>query len=287
MNVSTVDQYVTELGVALQVRGAVRRRFLRECRDHLADAAAERGEAAAVRAFGPPAQIAAAFDAEVAARRGVRSTCVTVAGVVATGGSTLALIHASSANATAPVWWAIAFLVAAQLAGVAAGLALVQALVQRRSTMVPADVSLLARRDGCALVAAGVAMFSAGAALPGHGSAVLILAGPALVCVAMVAVLRARSLARRLDRSGAWAVRPPLNDLARLIRLPTPSLDARRLLLLTTTIAAAAMFVRDRGEHATMSQAFVTAGIEATAVAACFLVLGPALGLWRPKLVSS
>lgn len=279
--VSTVDQYMTELGAALQVRGAVRRRFLRECRDHLTDAAGARGEEAAVRAFGRPREIAAAFDAEVVARRGVRSTYATVAGVLATGGSTLALIHASSPGATAPVWWAIAFFVAAQLAAVAAGLALVQALVLRRSTMPPAEVALLARRNVCALVAAGVTIFSAGAALPGRGSAVAIIAGPALVAVAMVAVLRTRSLARTLDGSGARSVRPPLEDLGRVTRLPVPSLDARRLLLLTTCVAAAAAFMRDRGEHATFGQACVTAGIEAMAVVGCFIVLGPALGLRR------
>src|SRR5204862_2171712 len=105
-----------ELGGALHVRGAARRRFLRECRDHLADAAVERGEHEAVRAFGPASEIAAGFDAEVAARRGVRSTFATVAAVLATGGSTLALIHAASTNTTAPAWWSIAFFVAAQVA---------------------------------------------------------------------------------------------------------------------------------------------------------------------------
>jgi hypothetical protein len=279
--VRPVDRYLIELSGALHVGGAVRRRFLRECHDHLADAAAERGEDAATRAFGPPSMVAAAFDAEVAARRGVRSTFVTVAGVLATGGSTLALIHSASAGSSAPVVWAIAFFVAAQLAGLAAGLALVQALVLRRSTMAPAEVVLLARRNCCALVAAGVTMFSAGAALPGHGSAVLILVGPALVCVAMIAVLRARSLARRLGGSGALALRPPLEDLSRLVRFPVRSLDARRLLLVTTCVAATAAFLRDRGEHASVGEAFVPAGIEGMAVVACFLVLGPALGLWR------
>jgi hypothetical protein len=277
--VSAIDRYLDALGAELRVRGAVRRRILRECRDHLGDAAVARGEEAAVRAFGPPAEIAAAFDAEVAARRGLRSTFATVAGVLATGGSTLVLIHASAAGMTAPTLWAIAFFVGAQLAGVAAGLALVQALAQRRSAMAPADVLLLSRRNGCALVAAGVTMFSAGAALPGQGSAVLLLAGPALVCVALVAVLRARSLARRLDGSHALVARPPLEDLARLTRLPVPSLDPGPLLLLTTCLAAAAAFVRDHGEHATAGQALVTAGIEAAAVVACFLVLGRGLGL--------
>jgi hypothetical protein len=278
---TTIDAYLAELGATLHARGAARRRFLCECRDHLADAAAERGEHEAVRAFGPAAEIGAAFDAEVAARRGVRATFATVAGVLATGGSTLALIHAASTSTTAPAWWAIAFFVAAQVAAVAAGLALVQALVLRRSRMPAAEVVLLARRNGCALVAAGVTMFSAGAAVPGRGSAVVLLTGPVLACVALVSVLRARSLARRLDGPGALAVRPPLADLGRLVRLPVPSLDDRRLLLVTTCLAAAAAFVRDRVEHGTVGEAFVTAGIEGMAVVACFVVLGPALGLWR------
>jgi hypothetical protein len=68
-------------------------------------------------------------------------------------------------------------------------------------------------------------------------------------------------------------------------RYPLPSgttrTTARRLLLVTTCVAAAAAFVRDRAEHATVSEAFVAAGIEGTAVVGCFLVLGSALGLWR------
>jgi hypothetical protein len=279
--VRTIDEYLAELGGALHVRGAVRRRFLRECRDHLADAAGARGEHEAVRAFGPASEIAAAFDAEVAARRGVRSTFATVAAVLATGGSTLALIHAASTQAAAPAWWAIAFFVAAQVAAVAAGLALVQALVLRRSTMAPAEVVLLARRNGCALVAAGLTMFSAGAAVPGRASAAVLLAGPVLACAALVAVLRARALARRLDGPSALAVRPPLEDLGRLVRLPVPPLDARRLLLVTTGVAAAGAFVRDRVEDGSVSEAFVFAGLEGLAVVVCFFVLGPALGLWR------
>ena len=278
---TTLDRYMDELDAALRVRGAARRRFLRECRDHLDDAAAERGEQEAVRAFGPAPSIAAAFDAEVAARRGARSTFVTAAAVLATAGSTLAVIHGAAPGDAAPAWWAVAFFVAAQLAGVAGGLAVLQALVLRRSTMPPADLLLLARRNGCALAAAGATMFSAGAALPGHGPAALILAGPALVCVATVVVLRARALARRLEAAQAPTVRSPLTDLERLIRLPLPSLDARRLLAITTCVAAAAAFLRDRAEHATAMEAFVTAGIEATAVVACFVALGSALGLYR------
>jgi len=280
MSASPMDRCLAELGAALHVRGAVRRRFLHECRDHLSDAAAERGEQDAVAAFGPPSAIAAAFDVEVAARRGVRSTYAAVAGVLATGGSTLALIHASSPNATAPVWWTVTFFVAAQVAGVAAGLALAQALVLRRSTMPPSDVVLLARRNGCALAAAGLAMFSAGAALPGDGSAVLLLGGPALVCVA--GRRPARPVAGPPPRRLARVRRPPAARGPRAAHPPpVPSLDARRLLLVTTCVAAVAAFARDRGEHASAGQALITAGIEGLAVVGCFLVLGPVLGTWR------
>jgi hypothetical protein len=212
-------------------------------------------------------------------RRGVWSTFTTVGAVLTTGGSTLALIHVSSPGADAPAVWALAFFVAAQLAGVSAALALAQALVLRRSTMPAADLMLLARRNGCALVAAGVTMFSAGAALPGRGAAVLLLAGPGLVCVALVAVLRARSLARRLEGSDTPALRPPLEDLGRLIRLPVPALDNRTLLPVATFVAAAAAFLRDLGEHATAHGALITAGIEAMAVVGCFVVFGAALGV--------
>ena len=278
---NAVDAYLAELRAALRVRGAARRRFLRECRDHLIDAASERGPEQAVRAFGQPSEIAAEFDAEVAAARGLRSTVGAAAGVVATGGSTLALIHAATPHAKAPTWAVVAFFVAAQLAAVAGGLAVIQALVLRRSTMSPADLVLLSRRNACALVAAGLTMFAAGAATPGRGSAVALLAGPVLVCVAIAGVLRAGSLARRLDRSGSLAMRQPLADLAQLIRLPVPSVDPSRLLALTTCAAAAAAFLRDRAEHATAGQALITAGIEATAVVGCFLLLGRPLGLWR------
>ena len=276
----TVERYLTELSAALRVRGAARRRFLRECRDHLADAAAERGEADAVQAFGAPAEIAAAFDAEVAARRGVRSTWLAVAAVAATGGSTLALIHSASPDVSAPAAWAVVFFVAAQVAGVAAGLALLQALAARRTAVAPADAALLARRNGTALVAAGLTMFAAGAAVPGQGSAGLLLAGPALACVALVAVVRARSLARRLGGARGRAVRPPLDDLARLTRRELPRVAPARLLPLVTVVAAAAAFLRDRVEAGSVANGLLVAGVEAAAVVACFAALGRPLGLW-------
>ena len=281
--VSPIDRYLTELGAALHVRGAVRRRFLRECRDHLTDAAGARGEEAAVRAFGP-----AAGDRGSVRCRGRRAAWCALD--VRHGGR-CARDRRLDARADprlvarAPPrrsWWAIAFFVAAQLAAVAAGLALVQALVLRRSTMPPAEVALLARRNACALVAAGVTIFSAGAALPGRGSAVAILAGPALVAVALVAVLRTRSLARRLDGAGARspsARRSRTSGGSSASRSPrsTPAAScwSRRASPPPRRSCATAASTPPSARPAS------TAGIEAMAVVGCFVVLGPALGLRR------
>lgn len=281
---SDVDRLLTELAGELQVRGRARRRFLRECRDHLHDSAEAHGERHAALAFGPAAQVAAAFDAEVLAHRGLRSTFATLAAVLATGASTLALIHASAPGAPAGAAWAIVFFVAAQIAAVALGLALLQALSLRRSSMSPPDLRLLARRNGCALIAAGATMFAAGAALPGRGSATLLLAGPTLACTALVAVARAWLLARRLDRSRGAAQRPPSVELDQLLPFRLPWIAPLPLLLVSASLAGAAAFVRDQAEHGTLGESLITAAVETTAVLAGALVLGRLLGLWPQRL---
>jgi hypothetical protein len=276
----TIEAYLAELRAALRVRGAARRRFLAECRDHLADAAAERGEPAAVEAFGPAAAVAAAFDAEIAATRGVRSTWLSAAGVIATAGSTLALIHAASPAAAAPALWTAVFFIAAQLAGVAIALAFLQALVVRRDGAAPAELMLLARRNACALVASGVTMLAAGAAVPGKGSAPLLLAGPVLAIAAFGSIVRARMLTRRLEGARARVVHGPLADLAGLTGLPLGSIGALELLAPTVALAAVAAFVRDLAdEQATVNGALLTGAIEGAAVVACLLAFGRALGL--------
>jgi hypothetical protein len=254
---------------------------LRECRDHLADAAADKGEQRAVEQFGAAVEIAAAFDREVAARLGVRATLATVVALVGMAESTIAVIHSASAGVTAQAGWAVAFFVAAQLSAVAGALAAIQALVLRATTVPPEQIGLLARRNGCALTAAGATMFSAAAALPGHGPAALLLVGPALAAGAAFVVLRARSLARRLGAAGDPAWRSPLDDLGRLVRVGIGPVRPGHLLAATTLLAAAAAFARDRGEDATVGAALITSGIEAGAVVVCFLLLGPALGLRR------
>jgi hypothetical protein len=284
---SLIDNYMDELAAALHERGRNRRRMLDECREHLVDAAAERGEVPAVRAFGPAVAIAAELDAESATRRSLRATLLTGAGVIVTGASTLYLINAAQPGVSAPTAWAIVFFIAAQLSATAVALACVQALAQRHATAAAADLSLLARRNVTALGAAGVTMFAAGAALPGHGSPVVLLAGPVLACIAFIAVLRARGLTRRLAGAREPTTRPPLDDLGRVLqtrRLPRP--QAAGLLATITALAAAAAFARDTAEHATAGGAAVTAGIEAIAVVLCFLAFGHTLGLWGGRAES-
>lgn len=282
-----VDEYLGQLSTALRVRGAARRRFVRECRDHLIESAAQIGAEAAVRAFGPARQIASSFDAAVAARRGARSTAITVIAVLAAASSALALLHGAAPDAVAPLWLAGLFFVAAQLAAVSAGLGAIQGLGMRGSGLAaaPGALALLARRNTCALVAAGVTLFAVGAALPGHGSAVSLLAGPVLLGVAAVAVMRAQGLLRQPTSTRQRITRPPADDLANLIRLPLPAVAMPHLLAATTVSAAAAAFVWDRGEQATLGSALAVAGFEATAVLLGFLTLGPALGL-RGKATS-
>jgi len=281
-----IESYMDALAAALHVRGRRRRRFLDECREHLTNAAADRGEHDAVRAFGPAATIAAAFDAEAATQRALRATSLTVAGVLLTGASTLALIQGAEAGTTAPALWAIVFFVAAQLAGTAVALASLQGLAQRHETIAPAELSLLCRRNLTALVSAGVTMFAAGAAVPGQASPFALMAGPVCVCVAFVATLRARHLARRLPGARDAATRSPLEDLRRLLHAHLPELTPARLLAAVTVLAAAAAFARDRAEHASAAGAAATAGIEAFAVVACFAFFGRELGLWRRAATS-
>ena len=173
-----MESYMEALAADLHVRGRLRRRFLDECREHLTNAATDRGEHHAVLAFGPAATIADAFDAEAATQRALRATSLTVIGVLMTGASTLALIQGAEPGATAPALWAIMFFVAAQLAGTAVALASLQGLAQRHETIASAELSLLCRRDLTALVSAGATMFAAGAAVPGQASALALMAGP-------------------------------------------------------------------------------------------------------------
>ena len=287
---SPVEQYLRELDGALHVRGRARRRLLAECADHLADASADHGQAQAVARFGAAAELARAFDTEIAVRRGIRATPAMIVGVLAVGGSTLALLHAAAPHASAVLAWAVIFFGCAQASAVCALLAALRAAGMRNRPATPADVALLCRRNGCALAFALLTLLAAGGALPGHGSAVQLLLGPAAAVPAMVLVLRTRSLARKLDAYGQRTVRAPWADLRAVVHLPAGA--ARRLdpsnptvlLAVGATVAAAAAFVWGHmDDHGNLASALAAAGTETVLTVLGFLLLGPALGLWSAR----
>lgn len=213
-----VAAYLRELESALRVRGRLRRRFLAECREHLADTSAALGEEEAVRRFGAAVDLARAVYAEAAVRRGLLATVMSAVGVLAVAGSTLVTVRAADPTASAVLVWAVVFFASAQTSAVAAFLALVQAAAMRYSAATPADVVLLCRRNLAALGFALMTLFAAGAAVPGQAPAWKLLVGPAVAAVAVVGVLRARLLAGAVDPDASWETRSPLGDVLTLVR---------------------------------------------------------------------
>ena len=282
---TAVDDFLHELAKALHVRGRSRRRLLVECREHLTESSAAFGTEEAIRRFGSAAKLARAFELEVAARRARRATAVSAVGVVGVGGSALAMINAADAHASAPLGWAVDFFGAAQVSAVSLVLALLQAAAMRSERGTPADVALLCRRNAYALGFALLTIFAVGAAVPGQTAAWRILSGPAVAAIAIASVIRARSLARKLDPHPPSVVRPPLTDAAALAGrdVHVPGFAWREhpvaLLVPTVLVAMAAAFAWDSLDHGTVAQAGVAAAVEAALTVTAFVFLGRALGL--------
>jgi len=288
---SAIDDYLARLEATLRVRGPLRRRFLAECREHLAEAAELQGPDEAVQRFGEPAAIAAMLDAEAATRLTLRATLSSVAGVAAVALSTLGLLTASDPQASGVTAWAVLFFGFAQAAGACAALALVQAAAMRRTVPSVCDLALLRRRDLAALIFAGLTLLAAGGALPGHASAgmtLAILAGPLIAGGALLVLLRAGRLARTIDGPVRRVVRPPIADaIAALPGAPGRIAEWRgsaaqglTLLVPCVLLAAALAFGWSlRDDHGTAADAAVAAVVEASMVLVGFALLGPVLGL--------
>jgi len=280
---TAVEQHLRELDGALHVRGRARRRLLAECRDHLVDASAVHGDGEAVRRFGAAAELASAFDTEIAVRRAMRATIATIVGVLAVGASTVALLNATDPHASAVVAWAVFFFACAQTSAVSALLAALRAAGMRNRPATPADVALLCRRNGSALTFALMALFAAGAAVPGHGSAMRMLLGPAVAALATLLVLRTRSLARQLDAYSHRTFRAPWSDLRAVAHLPVGTIRpidiSSSSVLLVVAAAAAAAFAWDHLDQGNIASSLTAAAIEAALTILGFLLLGPTLGL--------
>jgi hypothetical protein len=200
---------------------------------------------------------------------------------VATGGSTLALLHAADPGVRSPTGWAVAFFLGAQLAAVCAGLVALQALRLRRGCRGPADVALLGRRAFVGLLAAAATMFAAGAAQPGRGSPILLLGGPVLSLVAGGVLLRSWRLNRHLPGAHDRATSPPVADLRALTGVRLPALGPASV----AALAAAAAFARDLGERgSTLRGSVAVAAVEAAMVLGAHAVLQRHLGLDAPEV---
>lgn len=152
-----IERYLEALDLELLDVGIprrLRRRILAECEDHL------RSDHGALDRFGTPAEIANAFAAELGARTSRRAAvgaflALGLAGVV----YAFSFIGASFAGHPAPDTWprlaqlALATVILApQVSFVAGSLALVRALRRRETVLPSAELRVVNRRTGVALV---------------------------------------------------------------------------------------------------------------------------------------
>ena len=282
---STIDEYMEHLEASLEVRGRARRRFVAEAREHLSDAARERGPVEAVRRFGPAADVAREFDTETAVQRSLRATVVSVAAVAAVAWSALAVVQGADVHATVQVPWAVLFFGSAQAAGVCALLAVLRAVALRREDARIADAALLWRRNGMALSLSLLTLLAAAAAVAGQSSAWRVLVGPICAFAGAGVLVRTRRLLRRLEARPAREVRSPVADVAAMLAgrrnvdttVWTPR--ASQLFLVTLVSACVAAFAWDQLDHGTLSSPIAVAAVEGLFVVAGFVLLGPALGL--------
>jgi hypothetical protein len=155
-----LDRELVDVGIPARLR----RRILAESEDHL------RADDGALERFGSPAEIADAFAAELGARASRRAA---VGAFVALGvaGAIFAVsfVSAQLAGQPPPDTWpllaqlaVVAVIVAPQVSFVAGSLALVRAVRRRERVLPSAELTVINRRTGVALVFGLVAMAALG-----------------------------------------------------------------------------------------------------------------------------
>ena len=286
-----IDRWLTELRRDLRVGGAARRRIVAECAEHLRESAARHGETEAVARFGRPAEIAEGFNVELGAHRSRWATVFAAIALVAAAAATIHLAHEGPQHLEAPWPVALVFFVAAQVAAVALGSAVAQAVRWRTRTASPGELVLQSRRTAVAVVAGALTLGAAAVSVTGGSDVGWVVAGGfVLLAGAGWAALRARRLlgaatpspVTPLDDAAALLASVPLAGAlaARVRDLLDPVRHPLRCCALVAALAASAAFARNQGERgATAGQSLALAAIEAGAVVACFVVLGPPLGL--------
>jgi hypothetical protein len=153
-----IERYLGELARELGtvgIRGRLRRRILAESKDHL------RSGANGVERFGAPAEVANAFAAELGARAARRSALGAFAALGVAGAVyAVSFVGAAFAHRSPPdTWPGAAFpafalvIIAPQVAFVAGALALVRSIRRRGSVLPTAELRVINRRTGVALLA--------------------------------------------------------------------------------------------------------------------------------------
>jgi len=158
-----LDDLDRELG-AVGIRGRLRRRVLAEAEDHL------RADDGALERFGTPGEIAGAFAAELGARASRRAAVGAFAALGVAGAVfAVSFVSAQFAGQPPPDTWPllaqlalVAAIVAPQVSFVAGSLALVRAVRRRELVLPSAELAVINRRTGVALLFGLVTMAALG-----------------------------------------------------------------------------------------------------------------------------
>ena len=300
-----IERVLTELAVGLSedgVSGRARRRVLAEARDHLEEATAAVGEDEAVRAFGPPRELAGLVAAEVATMA-TRAAALATFGVLGVAGLVYAVLFLTLPLAGVPdvfggsvpglgvvVFAGIVF--APQVAFISGCLSLIRVVrMRRRGALATAELRLQRWRTGVA-IAAGLVTFAslAVAALNfRHDLAVwwvvatLTASTSLMLVLGLVAVTIVRSARPRAR--GAGPADDVFDDLAPVLGLPA----LRRLelpghpwrLALLVAAAASAPVALGGFVDGDPFDGLIRASTEIAAVLGCFSLFGRSLGLRR------
>jgi len=155
-----LDRKLVDVGIPIRLR----RRILAEAEDHL------RADDGALERFGAPAEIANEFAAEIGARASRRAAVGAFAALAIAGAVyALSFVGAAFAGHPPPDTWPllaqlalVAVIIAPQVSFVAGSLGLLRVLRTRGSVLPSAELTVINRRAGVALVSGIVTMVALG-----------------------------------------------------------------------------------------------------------------------------
>jgi hypothetical protein len=221
-----VDAYLLELGRELSSSRRERARILAEVEDHLRESAAAHGAETALHRFGAVAEVAARFQAELAAGAAARTVRLLAVALVAFVGLCAAaqsrVVQAASPRSLGMPFGPLTLL-ALEVSWLVAAITALRWRRWRSAGQVPADAALAVARGAFVAAAAAFAgaALQAGALLQGpgpHGWSYAVLAGAIATAGATALVLAATRLAlARARRAGATGAGDAFADMLELV----------------------------------------------------------------------